>query len=778
MKAFPIIYFVLFSCCAFAQEKENFEAIHQVLNKHFSQHPSENIFVQTDRDVYRAGDVVWFTGFVCKPALSEPGSVSDNLIVSLFDETGELVNEDKYKMADGLCAGDFDLSEDAEPGRYVLVAYSGSTQQRNEVFMKIIDIDQFNSKSLLVSDESRPKTLLAGETNELIFTVSEMDGKPFIGKLNYELLNGPVVVADGKAKPDEKGLLKLNVNLPRNTFDGSLKLILADGRAEIFSACYHSENEKIQMQFDAEGGNFVPELNRKIVFRPVNKLGQPVNVDVAVIEKGSGKEMIRTKTLTPGYGIWAMTAETGKRYQLKITAGPGKGQLFDLPEFKTGGFALSVGRFDENFIYCNLRYPGHERAKVTLAAFRGAQLFWGTDMTVDGNLNLKIPKDDFPGGLCQFIVFDKNKKPLAERLIYVEKNSELTVSAELARTEVPLNTPVGLKLNLMGSDGNPAAGIAAISVCPKVLIADDSPSFANWLKVNGWLEHPVKQLSWLGDNGAVNESSLNDLLIGNRYKNTTWETIQASQTTTKEAEGISRARLEEELPAAVKAFLQGHEPDQKPRFTADFYKANPDLFQKLKPRRVLISPTNSYKQYLTSGSSLLDVIKMIKPYTLDGDKIIFPGGQNSLMMQDGALIVIDGQRMGTSASVLNSLSPYDVESIDVSTRPIDIQQYTGLNSVGLIDIKTKRGERVVNTNTAPAKPYKGGNRVPRDFTETMLSRDQTKGETLFWAPAVAVDTEYSRDLPGSTVSGDFVVRILAVDNTGELTSKELGLEIE
>ena len=153
---------------------------------------------------------------------------------------------------------------------------------------------------------------------------------------------------------------------------------------------------------------------------------------------------------------------------------------------------------------------------------------------------------------------------------------------------------------------------------------------------------------------------------------------------------------------------------------------------------------------------------MIKPFQLvDGDKIVFPGGSNSLMAQDGALIVIDGQKMGTSASVINTLSPWDVESINVSTSPIEISRYTGLNSVGLIEIRTRRGE-------SPERAQDAGNGTDeRGGQEFRGDKQQT---TLYWSPALHLNDqgEVRIQVPATRAKGDFQVEVNAIDKKGRI----------
>jgi len=75
-----------------------------------------------------------------------------------------------------------------------------------------------------------------------------------------------------------------------------------------------------------------------------------------------------------------------------------------------------------------------------------------------------------------------------------------------------------------------------------------------------------------------------------------------------------------------------------------------------------------------------------------GSKILFANtGINSFSYQEGALIVIDGVKMGTDSGILNSVPVTDIEKINVYTDPSDVLRFTGLNSSGIIEIISKKG---------------------------------------------------------------------------------------
>lgn len=759
-----------------AQESDPFAPITKRLDKHFNLHPGENLFVQTDRDVYRAGDVVWFSGFAVSPSAPGLGSVSDNLVVCLYDGNGTKLNEDKYKMAGGLCRGDFDLPAELNPGRYVLVAYSGATQEGNELFMRSVYVDAFNSNARYVQPLEVPAMLVPGANNELLFALTEMDGKAFGGKVNWELKSGDRQLASGKEKAGEKGLLRLVIAVPDQPGDEPLHLVIGEGTNAVYSGWLATESQKVTVAFQVEGGHYVAGANQKMTFTVADSWGRPVVADVALIDKADGRVVLNGRTLSPGFGMFPLTGDDSRRLALRITAGPGKGQQFDLPAPQPDGLALAVTRLDNDFVYCTLNWKGTEKKELLLAAFRGSRLVWGTPVTIDKALSLKIPKAELEQGLCQFAAFDSEMNLQASRLLYVEKGQAVDLNTTVSPNPVGTEVPALLKTGIAGENGGGC--LISYSVTPDQLIAPASPDFENWLGVNGWLNEPVLADSRPAGSEAPGEWAINLLVSGRQLKNFDWTKARSSLKMRAEAEGISRARLEEQIPRAVTAYLQRTWDAPAPQLSPNFCQNNPTLFRKVKVVREGVEKGKSYLSYLASGSAILEVIKMIKPFTMQGDKIIFPGGNNSFLAQDGALIVVDGQKLGTSASVLASISPYDVESIDVSTRPIDIQQYTGFNSVGLIDIKTKRGERPVVKDQSPMKEYSEGNRVPRDFSQLVVEGKQNPGGTLLWEPAKFIEPSATQTLPVAKVKAGYTVRVCALDDAGNLGSGTAAFDVK
>lgn len=121
----------------------------------------------------------------------------------------------------------------------------------------------------------------------------------------------------------------------------------------------------------------------------------------------------------------------------------------------------------------------------------------------------------------------------------------------------------------------------------------------------------------------------------------------------------------------------------------------------------------------TSDRNIFDILMSIKPYHIDNGKITFNSeAMNSLNNLDGALIIVDGIKMGTDASILNTIPVPDIARITASTNVVDIQRYSALNSIGIIEISMKKSKDYLKNEETSAKP---------------------KSNTLFWGPDLMTD---------------------------------------
>ncbi len=187
---------------------------------------------------------------------------------------------------------------------------------------------------------------------------------------------------------------------------------------------------------------------------------------------------------------------------------------------------------------------------------------------------------------------------------------------------------------------------------------------------------------------------------------------------------------------------------------------------------------NKYSTYL----NVADILREIKSCEIVENEIVFTGHRNSLLYQKGAIIVIDGISMGTNASVLNTLSPKEIRNISISTLPVDIHRYTGLNSMGLIEITTLRGGDT-GTDVKSSDIQQDFLMVDHEYS----GPDYSVGDlpeydvrtTLFWKANIVADGSssakimfYTSDIPGT-----YKCQIFGTDTIGNLFEKQISFTV-
>ncbi|MCX6237910.1 MAG: hypothetical protein NTY07_10210 [Bacteroidia bacterium] len=216
-------------------------------------------------------------------------------------------------------------------------------------------------------------------------------------------------------------------------------------------------------------------------------------------------------------------------------------------------------------------------------------------------------------------------------------------------------------------------------------------------------------------------------------------------------------------------------------YQANYFKENPDFLKigsTSKSKGDDKTPKEPFwKKNVTNSTSLLEIIKSIRSYQLMGGKIVFRGS-NSLMAQDGALIVLDGVKMGTDPSVLSEINPRDVEDIQILLNPIEMARYTSLNSVGVIEIKTMQAKG--NNNSFETDNIGKTTGVKVFKPESIGNEKYNLKTTLQWIPVVFTDEKGEATIPFKTggIKSNFVFEIAGFTDQGQWIGNQTEIKVE
>ena len=243
---------------------------------------------------------------------------------------------------------------------------------------------------------------------------------------------------------------------------------------------------------------------------------------------------------------------------------------------------------------------------------------------------------------------------------------------------------------------------------------------------------------------------------------------------------ILNMNFKEELTASLNRDKETNWDNVDQLSQMGYFKSNPDFLKATPPvkfRNDEKSREPYWKKYLTSSTNLLEIIKTMRSYELTGGKIIFRGS-NSFYYQDGALIVVDGVKMGTDASQLNIINPNDVDDIQILLNPVDMSNYTSLNAVGVIVIKTKRGLASAVTSIDNSKPVV---KESENFKPQAIGYDKYDLKTtLQWLPSVFTNDNGEVRIPFKTgaIKSNFVLDIAGYTDQGQWFGKQIEIKVE
>ncbi|MFI3314781.1 MAG: hypothetical protein R3Y04_03855, partial [Rikenellaceae bacterium] len=108
--------------CTYAQEAT--EIIINKLDDLRESKPSEQLYIQTSKDIYAPSETLWFKVYQFSNVNFSISERSTILYLELSDAGGNIVMQEKYPIIDGYTEGHLELGSDITDGNYRLEVYS------------------------------------------------------------------------------------------------------------------------------------------------------------------------------------------------------------------------------------------------------------------------------------------------------------------------------------------------------------------------------------------------------------------------------------------------------------------------------------------------------------------------------------------------------------------------------------------------------------------------------------------------------------------------------
>ena len=842
MKASLIAVFVLFAGINLsAKPSDPIKNISQQLANYFNYYPKENVFIITDKHIYKPGETIWFSASVTDANNLPVSEDSKELMVKLYNSEGRPVSQDLFQLSKGKTSGDLIVPNDMPQGPCVLVAYTAAQHSPDELSYTALTIDPAYSNQWIAKVALKDSISVPGKKNELTLTLLDITGDfQKNTTLQYCLLNGDNLIEKGKLKTDDKGKAVFQITMPTKTNGEPFFCQLSDPKKEWKTEIFlPTDSDPLVVKFYPEGGNLIAENYTKIGFTAYNKWGIPVDVKGSVLDQ-NGNSVTEAKSCTKGLGIFSLTPNANQKYKLVLSGETGKNQSFDLPAVKLNELALSVEKNTPEFIAANLIFPDKQTHSVSLTATQGTNINWTSNIDIKGKEEIKIPTKTLPQGINLLSVFSDEGKLLAERIVFIEKNQYANLLVKPECSMLKQNGILKATVQLTDATNQPLSGNLTITVSDASRNEINAPQIDEFLLLNSKLATALPETL----NLLTDRKLLDIALISNNIKGFCWNKIRnfnpenaadpssgnnqiSGSVTDKNGNKINKAKvslvnnknmqlyttitdasgffkfqnltdianqddfsikatdpegkrdlkivLDKTIEDGISDFVVRTIDRKKWNRPNDcinetYFRNNPELLTKAaKALKNNITATNNQRKQLAAATNIMDVIKSMKSFSIMSNQIVFTGSINSINYQGGALLVVDGQQLGTDISAIQYLSPQEVDHINISTNPADIQRYTGLNSVGVIEIYLKKAQLPENVYSETTSKYVGKYRVPNDFTKIQISPRRDFRTSLIWLPDQQIDKtgQFEFSITASKVISDFIIEAQGITTDGK-----------
>lgn len=723
-----------------AMKGQNIQDILSKLNLFQQKHPEEIVYLQTDRSLFSPGERLWFSAYV----IADIGEriLGKELYVGIIDPYGTEVASAKYRIMGSHFQGDLDIPAQVSPGKYMLIAYTGWMQHSpaDRIFTRELEIRRIAPPFTV---QMLPATGVFKDGNRFNAGVICLDAKkrPLEVALRYSLTIDGNKVVQGTSKTDGEGKANVTVTLPAGS--GALNPELniegtVDGVTQGSTVIIPTPENILKVAFFPEGGMLVAGTRRKIAFRAYNAFGKPVRIEAEVHDNNGPAGKVSTDN--NGLGTFLLTPQDEQSYWLKVTVPSGIADTFALPEPLRSGVALSLKSHTAESLVFQFEQVNRRIQNYHFIAQMKGRVYWMESRRVNTSTELTVPLGDFPSGIAEVVVFDSALTSVSSRLVCVNPERRLTIQIIPDKSAYGPKEKIGLTLKSLDENGKPVpAEISLSAVSPAGASTYSDGGMFTWIALKTDLSGYVPIPSGFPEQGSGEVSLLDDLLITAKYSRFDWarvlRTMPGSAADVYPDSTGNTAWLNYNLQAAV------HAKNQLALETIPGVAFPMQLPND--PAAWSQNGTSQAMPNLYNGRlSIPEIIYQIRPYSISNGKIFFDNNSiSTLSYPEGAIIALNGKLTGTDITVLNGILPTDIDHISVSTRSADIQKYTSLNSVGVIEVFTKVNDQFKNKAEDAKNASAAGFRTPAVFEARAIRKPPFEGAqaTLFWKPVIHTD---------------------------------------
>ncbi len=459
----------------------------------------EKIYIQTNHVFYKPGEVVYFKLYLVKAQDQTPSYLSNVVYAELINPSGTVAQKLSFKANNGYTEGSFDFTEQAVGGIYKIRAYTSWMMNENEnhFFVKEITLQKVLAPRVLLKLDFPEKGYGAGSTVKANFSMRNIANEPIKNyAAKYAVSVGGEVISTQTFKTNNEGKAVINFSLPDNlsTTDGLLNVTVNyDAYTEAISRSIPIVLNKIDLQFMPEGGTMVNGLTGYVAFKALNENGKAADIKGYIIND-KGNTITNFESYHFGMGKFLFTPQAGQTYKAVVTSPSNIRQQFYLPAASVNGVVMQVSKANKKI---TVLLTAATAMEVLLKASTKSVIYHSQTLFLDkGENKITLDENIFPAGIAQFTLYKTNEMPLAERLVFLNEDKQLSVSITTDKQKYLPREKVLLTIKTVDEKGKAVPANFSLSVVDDKLwtFADDKQDhILSWLLLSSELQGKIEE---------------------------------------------------------------------------------------------------------------------------------------------------------------------------------------------------------------------------------------------------------------------------------------------
>lgn len=511
------------------------------IDKWREEHPQEKVHLHLDKPFYSIGDDIWFKAYVVNSEKNELSTLSNVLYVDLVDEQDSVHQSSVVPLNNGLGNGDFKLTDSlVSTGKYHIKAYTRWMQNFGDDFI-------FN-KDIVIGDARTFTNVLANanfkfEADSKVKTsityLNLADKNPMSGKsVKYVLISKGLTLSSGKTVTDAEGKITLEKTI-RSQYvnDAYLETEIFMDKDNSVKRRFSVVNsmDKVDVQFFPEGGRLVNGIRSKVGFKALLPNGYGADITGSVVDQNN-QTVAEFESSHAGIGVFPLQPIAGNKYTAVVKDASGKEMRYPILVADAEGYVLAINNTRTDsisiLISASKLFVGKAAALIMQ---QNNVIKYAIKAKIDQPyVKINVAKSLFNTGILQVTLLSAESAPVAERLVFIERNDQLKMSITSNKTAYAKREKVQMQLALNDADGNPIQGNLSIAVTDanKVKIdEDDQVTICSNLLLTSDLKGYIEKPNYYFNPANIDRAKhLDYLLLTQGWRRFKWADVKAGKT--------------------------------------------------------------------------------------------------------------------------------------------------------------------------------------------------------------------------------------------------------